>query len=782
MQRPNNVNIRRARQPWNDRFFDLYPEERDRGSHVMSISFIVTESCNLNCTYCYQGHKSAKSMSIEVAERAIDFILQDNEYVEVDKTPAVVLDFIGGEPLLEVDLIAHAISYFNRRTLELNHHWFNRYVAGICTNGLLYLDPKVQKLIDMYRSHIGVNISIDGDRETHDACRIDHAGNGSYDRILPAVKHLIAMQYDSSTKVTFAHDNLPLISRAIKHLLDLGFVDIHANVVFEDVWKPGDNKILYDQLIELADIMIDGEYYTKHSCSLFEDSIGHPLDDSNNNNWCGGSGAMLAIGPDGTLYPCIRFAPYSLGPDVEPIVLGNIYDGYTNLDSGIVCELCSITRRSQSNDECYYCPVGSGCAWCFRAGTRILTPSGLRNIETLDAGDEVISSDGTTQIVDHVSCRVADDTIGIKAAGTPTIYTTLEHPFWARKKHEAGPHITYDDPKWTAAGELSIGDRIALYVPTPGAAPMNKNVAYIVGRWLGDGWRVDRNPTYRNPYVRYKVCCSAEEADQLEQKMQAADIGYHRDKTQRTAQEFDIYTVNKYGKRYNANNELLVSIISRCGKYSHSKCIPPDIFTWNKESIIALLTGYLDADGNRDGNRVRFTTVSKDLAFGISMLLRITGNNPSWTRPRENSSNICGREVATLPAYELHYRPYKAMRRHYWHYDTDNSIIWAHVTGIDTEVGSYTVYNMSVSGNHTYIADGAIVHNCSGLNHQIFGTPDHRATYICKMHKARVLANLYYWNKLYAKLGMDERLPCYLTEDEINELDPRGEQAAFYSN
>ncbi len=349
---------------WHERFFDLFPEERKDGANVRIITFIVTERCNMSCTYCYEHNKSDKVMSVQVAEDAVDFILTNSDYIDISSTPSVILEFIGGEPLLEIDLIERIISYFNRQTFKLDHPWFNRAMFSICSNGLLYIAEPVQEFIQRHHNRLSMGISIDGDREMHDRCRVDTSGCGTYDRILPAVQKLIASSVHPHTKVTFAHENLHRISTAITHLMDLGFTDISANVVFENVWVPGDEQIFYDQLIELADTIIDGDYYTSHACTLFSEQIGYPLADSNTNNWCGGNCKMLAIGTDGTLYPCVRFAPYSLDPDVPPLRLGDIYNGYTELHSPEICELCSVTRQSQSTEECLNCQVAAGCAWC----------------------------------------------------------------------------------------------------------------------------------------------------------------------------------------------------------------------------------------------------------------------------------------------------------------------------------------------------------------------------------------------------------------------------------
>jgi len=89
------------------------------------------------------------------------------------------------------------------------------------------------------------------------------------------------------------------------------------------------------------------------------------MPETNNINWCGGNMSMLAFDPDGIAFPCIRYMKSSLGNSVEPLPVGDVKGLFqTEKEKKIANYLFSITRRSQSTDECFYCPVASGCAWC----------------------------------------------------------------------------------------------------------------------------------------------------------------------------------------------------------------------------------------------------------------------------------------------------------------------------------------------------------------------------------------------------------------------------------
>jgi radical SAM protein with 4Fe4S-binding SPASM domain len=103
------------------------------------------------------------------------------------------------------------------------------------------------------------------------------------------------------------------------------------------------------------------EYYPDSYVSLFEERNFVPMDENDNQNWCGGNGLMLASDPDGVLYPCLRYMPSSIGDKQKILTCGHVDSG---IDTALLKEMQKITRRSQSTDECFYCPIATGCSWC----------------------------------------------------------------------------------------------------------------------------------------------------------------------------------------------------------------------------------------------------------------------------------------------------------------------------------------------------------------------------------------------------------------------------------
>lgn len=324
-----------------------------------TITFIVTKDCQLACKYCYLvGKNSKERMSFEVAKKAIDYILShENEMSE----ESVVFDFIGGEPFLEIELIDKVCDYIKTEMFRLNHHWFNSFRFSFSTNGINYHEKKIQDFINKNRNHLSIGITIDGTQMKHDLNRIYKVSSkGSYQDVVKNIPLWLQQFPNAATKVTISSPDIPYISESVIHLYSLGIHEVNINCVFEDVWKEGDDKLYESELLKLADIIIDNDYYKDYVCSFFSETIGKPLDKvKENQKWCG-AGKMLAIDAAGKFYPCTRFAQYSLR-DKKECVIGDIEKG---IDYNKLRPFLSLDRCTQSTDECVDCEVAGGCAWC----------------------------------------------------------------------------------------------------------------------------------------------------------------------------------------------------------------------------------------------------------------------------------------------------------------------------------------------------------------------------------------------------------------------------------
>lgn len=342
-----------------------------KGGIAKNITFIVTKDCQLACKYCYLVGKNTKErMTWVVAQKAIDYILDREEEF---REQSVIWDFIGGEPFLEIDLIDKICDYLKTEMYRRGHHWFNSYRFSFSTNGINYHTKKVQQFIKKNHTHLSIGITIDGTKQKHDLNRIwktkemekgkmpkPEEERGSYDDVVRNIPLWLEQFPGAATKVTISSADIPYIKDSVLHLYNLGIHEVNINCVFEDIWKEGDDKLFEEQLIRLANDIIDKNLYKNHTCSLFMENIGKPMDiERDNSNWCG-AGKMLSIDAAGNFYPCTRFAAYSLRSKPAWII-GNIHDG---IDQNKLRPFLMLDRTTQSKPECIDCEVASGCAWC----------------------------------------------------------------------------------------------------------------------------------------------------------------------------------------------------------------------------------------------------------------------------------------------------------------------------------------------------------------------------------------------------------------------------------
>lgn len=241
-----------------------------QGGNAKSITFIVTKDCQLACKYCYLVGKNEKErMDWSVAKQAIDYILlHEEEFPE----QSVTWDFIGGEPFLEIDLIDKICDYIKTEMFRLNHHWFNSYRFSFSTNGINYHTEKVQTFIQKNKSHLSIGITIDGTKRKHNLNRIwkdDISERGSYDDVVKNIPLWLEQFPNAGTKVTVSSADLPYIKESVLHLYALGIHEVNINCVFENVWNDDDDIVLENQLLRLADEIIDRKFYKDYSCSFF---------------------------------------------------------------------------------------------------------------------------------------------------------------------------------------------------------------------------------------------------------------------------------------------------------------------------------------------------------------------------------------------------------------------------------------------------------------------------------------------------------------------------------
>ncbi len=325
------------------------------GDVVKALCLHVAHTCNLNCSYCFasQGkyHGERALMSLEVGKRAIDFLIENS-----GTRHNLEVDFFGGEPLMNWEVVKQIVAY--ARSVEKQHNKNFRFT--LTTNGMLINDEVIEFA---NREMSNVVLSLDGRREVHDATRVDYAGRGSYDRIVPKFQKLVAARGGKGyyMRGTFTHRN-PDFTKDVLHMADLGFTELSMEPV---VAAPDDPMALTPADIEI----VKQQYELLATEMLRRERAGKPITFYHymidltagpciykRISGCGSGTEYMAVTPWGDLYPCHQFV------GEEAYRLGNIWDGVTNRELREEFRACNAYARPECAD-CWaklYC--SGGCA------------------------------------------------------------------------------------------------------------------------------------------------------------------------------------------------------------------------------------------------------------------------------------------------------------------------------------------------------------------------------------------------------------------------------------
>ena len=330
-----------------------------RGNDAQQLTFVVTQDCNLRCKYCYMTDKNNKNvMTFDIAKKIIDYFIDNRDILF--STDYVVLDFIGGEPLLEIALIDQIVDYFILSTYMKKSKWFGKFRINIQSNGVLVDTQEVQHFLRKHKNMLSLGITIDGTEIKHDSQRIFPNGKGSYAIVEKNYKTAVQQKYTDSTKVTFGSEDLKYLKESIIHLWSMGIQSVPANIVYEDVWKDRDEEVYLEQLISLADYIIDNHLWDKYNTTFFSDSIGFKTPDEDLMRPICGTGNMYCVDANGDIYNCVRFMKYSLN-DKDSRKIGDIYNG---VDADRVRPLKTLFTRYVSERQCIDCKINLNCTYC----------------------------------------------------------------------------------------------------------------------------------------------------------------------------------------------------------------------------------------------------------------------------------------------------------------------------------------------------------------------------------------------------------------------------------
>ena len=339
-----------------DTFAPMAGELKQRSAGVVkALCLHVAHTCNLNCAYCFasQGkyHGERAVMSFETGKQALDFLVANS-----GSRRNLEVDFFGGEPLMNFDVVKQLVAY--ARSIEKEKRKNFRFT--LTTNGML-IDDDVIEFANREMSN--VVLSLDGRKEIHDRFRVDYAGRGSWDQIVPKFQKLVEAREGKNyyMRGTFTHAN-PDFLEDIRKMLELGFTELSMEPVVCAPNDPSaltkeDRQLVMKQYEELAELMLqrerEGRPFTFYHYML--DLADGPCIYKRISG-CGSGTEYMAVTPWGDLYPCHQFV------GKEKFRLGDIWNGLNNPEVQEEVAACNVYARPECREFWARLYCAGGCA------------------------------------------------------------------------------------------------------------------------------------------------------------------------------------------------------------------------------------------------------------------------------------------------------------------------------------------------------------------------------------------------------------------------------------
>lgn len=305
---------------------DIYKEKvmtRGKNYNIKALCLNIAHDCNLRCGYCFAStgdyHGGRKLMSLEVAKKAIDFLIENSGHRR-----RLEVDFFGGEPLLNFDVVKAAVEY--GKSIEGK---YDKHIGFTLTTNATLLNEEIMDFLNENMDN--VVLSIDGRKNVNDKMRKTINGKGTYNIIMPKIKEFVSKRGDRSHYIrgTFTRNNLDFANDVLE-LADEGFKEISIEPVIAEMDKK--YAILEEDLQEVMN-----EYENLAKSIIEYDKQGknfrfyHYMIDIDEGpcvykrvSSCGAGIEYFAVTPEGDLYPCHQFVGR------EGYLMGNVYEGIKN--------------------------------------------------------------------------------------------------------------------------------------------------------------------------------------------------------------------------------------------------------------------------------------------------------------------------------------------------------------------------------------------------------------------------------------------------------------------
>lgn len=324
--------------------------------------FILSEQCNLACKYCFLGNNdekkrhnfSSENMSIETADKAIDFFIRQMKAsgLDTEENEAAII-FYGGEPLMNFPVLEHVAEKIN--ALRSTEKSLKNAELSMVTNGLLLTDERIKRLKEL---GVSIAISIDGVTEDANSMRVDLAGNSAFKRIIEALDRCKMLDANASLSITLSEETIKDTQNVLKLIDGYGIKSIGFNIMMSS-----DTFVLPKSYNEKAAQFLIDEFIELRKRGIYEDRMMRKLKAFTKAQVyfsdCGATGGgQIVIAPNGRVgicHGCLFDKQY---------FVSNINDEeFVAINDENFIEWSKLTPLN--NEECYSCPAlgicGGGC-------------------------------------------------------------------------------------------------------------------------------------------------------------------------------------------------------------------------------------------------------------------------------------------------------------------------------------------------------------------------------------------------------------------------------------
>lgn len=362
---------------------------------------------------------------------------------------------------------------------------------------------------------------------------------------------------------------------------------------------------------------------------------------------------------------------------------------------------------------------------CFTADSLVLTEyNGYKQITDIQTGESVLTHDGTFKSVENIINNGVKPTVKIYGMGFDEIHTTENHKFYVREKAKIWNNLrrSYDrvfsNPVWKQAIDLTRNDYLGFPVNKKSVIPEwngitfvwsdgrsdrhknqlskymdNKNFWWLIGRYIADGWF-----RHNGGIV---IGCGKKKFNEMKEKCDSLDLNYN------TSEERTVI-------RFHYALKELELFVQPFGKYAHGKKIPSFVMNLPIDLLESFLEGYMAGDGCFTNRKFKATSVSRELVYGLAQCAAKVYKRPFsiYKTKRAKTTVIEGRVVNQRDTYELTFNKENHVQDKAFY---ENGYVWYPFNKIE-KAENEVVYDLTVSDNHSFVVNNAIVHNCQDFS------------------------------------------------------------------